>query len=274
MTLPMPSPEELHALLDDALIPLSEKEAEKLCPVLYDLFESVLTRNELLNEDIDNPVTHHTTVLKHMMEIAKGEGLEILPAAAIALLHDNWPAKKITREMRDAAKTETEKDLLEALNLEYRSEHMKCGSKNAAKRLRELNEKRHEVVFSEEEIYSICGIIAIHDDPSIDKPIVRDNRMAVAFREADRLWMQAPAGVRADLARKKKNSPTPQDCLTQANNNLTSFRKERSLYPVGETFQDQDTFFRTETGFTIFKRYRLYWDNFAKQCIHTNSGSA
>ena len=268
MPLPKPNDAQRKALLNDALSPLDPAERDKLFKPLDILFESVLTDDALLHEDVDNPIEHHTTVLKHMMAIAKGEGFswdEIRRAAAIAILHDMQPSPKVTREMRAAAKTPEQKAELELKNMQNRIIHMGIGSHRAKEKLIGANWELGQMFFTKEDAEVICAVIAIHDMPSIDLPIPGNARMAVAFREADRLWMQTEAGVRADGARKGIASPTERQCIDQATKNLDSYRKERALYdPQAEKFHDTETFFRTRSGFNIFKQLRHDWEKRAE----------
>ena len=132
---------------------------------------------------------------------------------------------------------------------------MSQGSEVARQLLQQLRDD-----FDDVDVETICAIISIHDNPTIDVPIPREDALAVACREADRLWMQAPLGVRADLARAGVVEPTHQECVEQANKNLGSYRHERGLYDSGsEAFIDNDTFFRTRSGHQIFVRYRSRW---------------
>lgn len=263
MPLPKPNDAERKALLNDALSPLDSAERDKLFAALDVLFESVLTADALLHEDVDNPIEHHTTVLKQMMTVAKGEGFswdEIRRASAIAILHDMQPSPKVTREMRAAANTPEQKAELELKNVQNRIGHMGIGSDRAQEKLIGANWELGQTFFTKEDAEVICAVIAIHDIPSIDLPIPGNACMAVAFREADRLWMQTETGVRADLARKGIDNPTTQQCIDQATKNLDSYRKERALYDSqAEEFHDTETFFRTRTGYNIFTQLRLDW---------------
>jgi hypothetical protein len=265
MQVPKPTDSERQALLNDAFSSLDEVERDMLFKPLDVLFESVLTYDALLHVHADNPIEHHTTVLKQMMTIAKGEGFswdDLRRAAAIAILHDMQPSPKITRAMRDAAKTPAQRAELDLKNIQNRVIHMGVGSHRARGKLADANTKLGQAFFTDADIDAICAVVAIHDIPSIDLPIPGNARMAVAFREADRLWMQTEAGVLADLARKDPpvTNPTEQQCVDQAKSNLKSYRKERELYDSqSEKFCDDDTFFRTSTGYIIFERLRLDW---------------
>lgn len=262
MPLEKPTADERGTLLRSGLAPLQSQDQAALFPVLDALFESVLTNDALLHEDVDNPVSHHTTVLGHILEIAVGEqftSTDTWRAAAIAILHDMHPSPKITRERRDNARTPQEKAALELENLENRIVHMGLGCVKAKDKLRALAQTLGQSAYSTADIDAIGSVIAIHDIPSINLPIPADARLAAAFREADRLWMLSPPGILADLARKNKLAPSADDCLEQVRANLRSYQNERSLYPADENFRDRETFFRTSTGHAIGQRYLHYW---------------
>lgn len=266
MKQPIPSQSRRHHLLQKALksLPLSGQTGE-LFGVLDDLFETVLTPTYLLHEDADNPPEHHTTVLRYMMEIASGERFDwplLRQAATIALLHDIWPVRKITREMIRKA-PEREKPKLEEERKNSVPIHMQKGAQHSRDILNRLNKRRAKEEYDSAAIDRICGVIAIHDNPKIGIPIPTADTLAVSFREADRLWMQDPCGVRADLARNGNNYPSREDLVVQARDNVESFREERAkayaTLPLTD-FIDNETIFRTKTGHGIFQRLRTYWD--------------
>jgi len=236
----------------------------ELFEVLDELFGLVLTPTYLLNDLADNPPEHHTTVLGYMMEIATGEGFDwstVREAAAISLLHDIWPVRKITSQMIRSAPNH-ERPALEEERTNSVPIHMQKGSEHAQDILIRLNRNRGKVVYEDTAIKRICAVIGIHDNPKIGTPIPTADILAVAFREADRLWMQDPRGVQADLVRNGNNFSTRQDRVAQAEENVKSYREERAKYaafPAGD-FIDTETLFRTKTGHGIFKRLRSYWE--------------
>lgn len=257
-----PSTEERQCLLREALDCLPEHQQEKVFEFTDTLFESILTEEDLLHKDAGNPITHHTEVLKHMMRIARGESYpfkKIRKCAALSLLHDIKAVPKITREEREAAKSPEEKSKLELKNLNNRIVHMSAGSVKAEQRLRDLNSRFSTPVFTDKEICDICIVIAIHDIPSIRLKIPNHSKLAMDFREADRLWMQTREGVKADLKRKGNECPTEMECVNQANKNLESYRKERELYGSDPALLEY--IFRTKTGLEIFKSLRSQWEN-------------
>ena len=263
MTLPRPKQGERHILLNSALAPLVKTERDELFDLLDDLFDAALTADGLLHVDVDNPIEHHTTVLKQMMTIAKGEDYsfqEIRRAAVASLLHDIHPVPKVPREMREAAKTAEKRAQLELRNLENRIVHMGVGATRARQLLIELNIKRGVKVLPDDDADSICAIIAIHDVPSINLPIPKEARLAVAFREADRLWMQTRAGLEADWARKNVTNPSHEQLVEQSNRNLSTYRKEAGLYdPSVESFETDRFFFRTNTGKRLLRNLKQQW---------------
>jgi len=271
MTFQKPSDTERQQLIIDALAPFAGSAGYSELWTLTDrLFDMALKPDELLHDDVDNPPIHHTTVLLHMMEIAKGlsgrgefDWKQVKQAAAISILHDICPVARVTKEMIDKA-SEQERPALQKKRKESVPVHMREGAKMARAKLVELN--RQMPVFSAQDIDAICAIIAIHDEPKLNTKIPRDNLMAVAFREADRLWMVTPAGVRSDLARKQKKDSTvdpddPNEQLAQAGHNIERFKEERTIYDASADgpFQDTLTFFRTQEGFSIYKRYLGQW---------------
>ena len=73
MTFPCPTKAERQDLLKSALSPFaSSPDYDQFFALSDRLFEMALNPEELLHDDVDNPPTHHTIVLGHMMEIAKG----------------------------------------------------------------------------------------------------------------------------------------------------------------------------------------------------------
>ena len=264
MPLDKPTAAQRQDLLRAGLAPLPPTDQATLLSVLDPLFESLLTDDALLHDDVDNPLSHHTTVLAHILEIAVGEQFswkDTWRAAAIAILHDLQPAPKITRERRAAAATPREKAELELENLKNRIIHMGLGCVKAREKLLALNETLGRAAATAADIDAITSVIAIHDLPSINLPIPAQAQLAAAFREADRLWMLSPPGILADLARQHNAAPTHDDCLAQVRANLRSYQNERSLYSAAEDedFRDQDTFFRTRTGHAIYQRYLRHW---------------
>lgn len=249
------------AHVQKALAPLGEEMVDKFEPMVWTLFEIIYS--DLVNAVEGNPVEHHPIVLGHIMEIAKEEmSPYILPkqAAALALLHDISPVKKITTQMvEEARKEDPEKgNALELERQQNRILHMREGSAMAHRRMLELNKRLGKIVFDAEAIDIVCEVIRIHDNPSLNIPIPRTNWLAVAFREADRLWMLTHEGILADLARKEKNANDPEAYHKQLKSNIERFREERSLYrpiePSEGPFCDDETFFRTRIGHRIYNR--------------------
>lgn len=261
-----PSPVYRRTLIGDALSALpDDREAVWLIDILDELFALALTNDLLLNQNADNPVEHHTTVLDHAVRICVGEGFnssEITHIAApLSLLHDVWPVQRITRDMILNEPDVQRRRELERLRKESVPTHMREGAREARRILLELNRRCGQVVFQEDTITEVCRIIAIHDNPKIGIPIPSSDRLAVAFREADRLWMLTELGVLTDLARKKNFDPTQAECRDQVRSNLESFKEERLIYtgcPVTD-FQDQETLLRTRTGFEMFEQIRAIW---------------
>jgi len=267
MPMNCPDPKRRQFLVRRGLepLPLNAKTGE-LFDVIDFLFELVLTPDHLLHDDVGNPPEHHTTVLRYMMEIANGDNFEwkmIRQAAAIAILHDISPVRRITRGMIAALPKGSPKRIeLEKKRAESVPIHMEEGSRQARIILEKLNNKCGLEVFEADDIDRICDVIAIHDNPKVGIPIPSADTLAAAFREADRLWMQDPWGILSDLERKGNYRPTLMDRVNQAEENVRSYRKEYddAYYAYSATEFKDGTLFRTRTGYAIFKRLREYWE--------------
>ena len=253
-------------MIKDALDILNSKTKKELETLLPALFTHIF--NDLKSGIKENPIEHHLTVLQHALEITNFEGLtqlEIKRAAVLALLHDIAPTKKITTQMVEEArlsKGEAAAAELEQLRKKYRIQHMQEGAETARKRMEELNTALGNEALSAEDMDIICDIIAIHDNPSNKIPITKDNLLAVAQREADRLWMITLLGVKADLSRKGKDAENEDMIKEQVEWNKKAFTKERKIYnPDLESFVDDITFFRTRGGHKIYTRWCEYWED-------------
>jgi len=247
-------------LMDQGLAPLGNDVTANLKPIVWALFQMVY--KDLEKAIVCNPVEHHLIVLKHMMEIVKGEMspyIVVEQAAALALLHDIAPVKKITTQMVDQTRHRSTAmgEVFELKRQENRMLHMQEGCVIANLRMIELNERMRKIVFDAQSIQSICEVIRIHDNPSINISIPKTNWLAVAFREADRLWMITPEGIYADLSRQQKSN-NMEAYRKQLDANLERFREERLLYRSIESiegpFCDDATFFRTKTGYSLYRR--------------------
>jgi len=253
------NPSQFQILLDEALERLnSTNEASSIGEIFHLLFQ--LSFEDLKLAEIGNPLEHHIIVLKHMIEIAQTEGLNILNAGAIALLHDIAPVEKIRKADVATGNQNGTDEMLEQKRRQHRILHMREGSAIAHRKLLTLNEFFWQIVYKEEDINEVCEVIRIHDNPSIGIPIAKENLMAVSFREADRLWMLSDKGFAYDIYRDKKNLRGEGDSKELASNRLQHvlkrYQEERRLYPTDDiSFQDQSVFFRTKSGYTIFKAY-------------------
>ena len=85
------------------------------------------------------------------------------------------------------------------------------------------------------------------------------------FREADRLDMISPSGVKIDLERKSIKQDDPAEQIRQVKSNLKRFREERSLYNdvADGPFCDDETFFRIPRAYAIYNRYLKLWQKIA-----------
>jgi predicted NBD/HSP70 family sugar kinase len=246
------APDKHFEMLEWALEPIGPERAAKLLPALRRLL--MLVYRDYHAARAGNPPDHHLFVLRHIMIIAAGERFsdaELWRVAAIAMLHDVSNVEKITKGMV-AELRQIDPNAAAALEVRRKSNrtlHMREGSSKAQRMLLELNESLGEAVSSAEDIEAICDVIRIHDNPSLDIPIPGSNRLAVAFREADRLWMVTIRGVRCDVIRKGKNPEDRELFHNQIDENLTRYREERLFYSDSEgPFTVEGMFFRTATG--------------------------
>jgi len=234
----------------------------------------------------ENPVEHHLCVLENMMRIGASESVDpirqgqnppsqrivLKRAAALSLLHDIAPVGKISKRQIDeleqqaqqetdaAKKRELEQKaaMLKLRQQESRTLHMRMGAALAQERLLQLNQLFGEVVFSQQDIEEICEVIRIHDNPTLRKPISRDNWIALCFREADRLWMVTREGILADLNRERKEV-TEEAIKIRARQNRDRHREEqRDCYPNDPTCMN-GTFYRTKTGYAIYEEWCRKW---------------
>lgn len=247
-----------HTLLNRILAPLQADEFSFRGEIFRLLF--LLSFDDLKCADIGNPLEHHLIVLEHMIEIAQEENLNILNAGAIAILHDIGPVEKIRKADVEIEASDDRKKLLELKRRQSRILHMRYGGVLAQKKLLLLNEYLGKILYKDEDIEVICEVIRIHDNPSIDIPIPKDNYMGVTFREADRLWMLSDEGFACDLRRDKQGKNENADDHVLASKRLEHimkrYREERNLYSNDDgPFQNENLFFRTTAGYRIFLRY-------------------
>lgn len=246
--------------IEDALAQLDPASKERLSSILTQLLAIIY--KGLRKATIGNPMEHHFKVLDHMVEITVQEGRPariIERGAALSLLHDVSAVEKITKEMVMNASTKSQQEAaaLDLRRKQNRILHMREGSAIAHRALLDLNDASGRIVFDADDIDAICEVIRIHDNPSLDIPIPTQNWLAMAFREADRLWMVTEEGMRADLFRKNK-SVDDAACLEQLDHNISRFRDERGLYTSSDDdfVDDEEMFFRTHSGHAIFIRLR------------------
>lgn len=218
----------------------------------------LLSYEDLKRAEVGNPIEHHLIVLEHMICIAKKEKLNLLNGGAIAILHDISPVEKIR-----VADVETEDDGKEEEEIRRRVArklHMREGSGIAQRKLLLTNDYFGTTVFSEVDIDQICEVIRIHDNPSLPVGLPLDNKMALSFREADRLWMLSQRGFAVDLERDKKkkgNIENSELVESRLEHVLERYHDERyNCYPkVMEGFVNNKLFFRTDEGYRILCCY-------------------
>jgi hypothetical protein len=248
----------LHDLLFEATKGLESHSSSLNGKIFHLLF--TLSFDDLKSAEIGNPIEHQVIVLQHMMEIAQDENLNILVAGAIALLHDIAPVEKIRTADVALEVDDSQKNVLEQKRKQNRILHMREGSEIAYRKLLLVNEYLGSGAFRDEDIDQVCEVIRIHDNPSINIPIPKENIMAVAFREADRLWMLSEVGffhdIQRDASKTGKQGEINQLAAYRLNHVLERYREERKLYSSEQgPFQDNDLFFRTKAGYRIYCRY-------------------
>ncbi len=254
----MKSYADYNALINQIIQPLKDN---KIClkgEIFRYLF--LLSFDDLKAAELGNPLIHHLVVLQHVITIAQAEYLNLLQAGAIAILHDIAPVEKIRKADLKIDNSEKDKKSFEAKRWQHRVLHMREGSALARKKIILLNKYLGKNLYTDKDIEIICNVISIHDNPSIDIPITRDNRMAVAFREADRLWMLSEEGFNCDLQRDMEKISKVSDNEALASNRLKHiikrFQEERELYDSNdESFQNDRLFFRTKSGYQIYLNY-------------------
>jgi hypothetical protein len=220
----------------------------------------ILSFDKLKNAEITNPLEHHLIVLKNMIIISKEENRNLLVAGAIAILHDIGPIKKIRVADVGAEEDTDKKKLLDQQRIQNRILHMRKGNALAKRQLLLLNEYSGKVFYTDKDIHTVCEVIKIHDNPSIGIPIPKENKMAVSFREADRLWMLSDEGFAFDLRRDSEKMKENTNNRLLASMRLEHVRKryqqERNLYSNEDgPFQDSKLFFRTKAGYRLYQKY-------------------
>lgn len=254
----MKSYDNYNTLIDKIIQPLKDN---KIClkgEVFRYLF--LLSFDDLKAAELGNPLIHHLIVLEHMITIAQEENLNLLQAGAIALLHDIAPVKKIRKADLIIDNSLKDKKSFDEQRKQHRILHMREGSVLAKKKIILLNEYLGKNLYTDNDLEIVCNVIGIHDNPSIDIPIPKDNCIAVAFREADRLWMLSDEGFNCDLQRDLENISKISDNEALASKRLkhiiSRFQEERELYDsIDGSFQNDSLFFRTKSGYQIYLNY-------------------
>ena len=261
-------PHKLARRLRGCLARLPGADQDALC-VLFVLIFPELSGEQALKE---NPVEHHLFVTENVIRIAGAEQLNLRQEAAAGLLHDIAPVGKISKtQLKELKKTfdnetnperklqyERDLQLLDDLQYGFRTLHMRKGSAIANERLLEVNQALGRAAFDRHDVEQVCDLISIHDSPSILRAIPGDNRAAVCFREADRLWMVSEEGVLADLRREA--AEVSEDAkLDRAKKNQIRYKEEKRDCYAGDPTCINDTFFRTQTGYEVYKGWCDFW---------------
>ena len=183
----------------------------------------------------------------------------------------------------------------------FRRAHMISGSKMIRQALSKLNGYFNQDpynygrdVFSEDSINEICRVVGIHDNPSIasyfekygvyietgesaGKYLFEDNDLlALAMRDADRLWMVSPEGLEKDLIDdiKSKKLADPKGKL---GHNISRFEEEKASYKAAgkkAAFLDDDLLFRTKEGNKLFDEFKSYWNSRIASLKSSSAGTA
>ena len=194
---------------------LDSHQKQELIKILEYLFYKSLPY--MLRDKESNPVHHHLFVLHAILRISFGEGYSyrsVRNAAVLGLLHDvGYAYAKAEKVKKD--QIHTVNDIQRAIAA--RREHMDLGKDIARSLLAELNVEFGDI-FAEDDIDSICRVVGIHDNSSIEEYahmkegfryifpfatgthlIPKDDILAKVLREADRVWMISREGLEKDL---------------------------------------------------------------------------
>jgi hypothetical protein len=255
-----------------ALQNASERAA--LAPIVCAIAEAAYDRWIRDRTSADNRAEHEFIVFYAAMRIAEAERLPLedkLAAAAFCFLHDTYTIRRVTeaaireaaaRDASLAAEMEREKD-------RQRREHMAGGARNAEALLRELRhpERPGEPIVSDAVRARTVEIIAKHDCWKLGEPHPPGaDRLAVVCFEADALYPLHPIGVLADLERPDesgcpKDLNDPAEWRKQLAHSLGTLRKYRANWAgLAETFQDEESIFRTAEGYRLYREWLGLWN--------------
>ncbi|GEM_PF-6439515 len=221
-------------------LPVSQFVETEVLEMLYRTAAPILIEGRAMD------LYHTTTVIKNMEEIARREQLSPEKGKVLvttALLHD------IGYQTADIADYRT---------ADKRLAHMERGSKMVIDILPAINKRLGREYYSQEDIAEVSRIISIHDLPSTKKPLPSDDRMALTFRQADRLAMLQMIELAKNIGDRSKpeSRVTPVEQLAHV---IKRHTEERDLYedvPRGTLFIEE-TLYTTEAGYNIFTRLIL-----------------
>lgn len=259
-------------ILDAVLLRLGEK-WPRVASTLENIYPMALPY--LLKARKGNPVHHSLKVVEFISEIAIGEGsseAEVLDCVLAALLHDTGAEGKIRKADIDKEKDPVKHEELRQEAIKLRLAHMSAGAEVAEKVIAQFNAGKPMLAIQPTDVEIIKDIIRIHDNPSIAEYENKNDgtwlfsenndplkdKLVKFHREADRLWMLSEEGLEVDLQRdEKKGKRDPAD---RVKGNIKRHQEEYALY--SEAFGDgaikygfrENTLYRTETGFKIFKQ--------------------
>jgi len=222
-----------------------------------------------------------------------GEYGFIKNATALALLHDIGYAKATAekktldqiKKALEESKSVEEKESTIREAVWAREEHMIKGAGMIESMLRKANSLFREPPFSVKDIHSIGEAVEIHDKPSCAQYkkelkeessltpqdlsalqlelkltpqdlLPLDNWLAMVLREADRLWMISPQGLRKSLI---SEGITPASLEQRLRKNSNRFKQEKELYDdvykekAGQFQFKHGTLLRTDAGYEIYR---------------------
>ncbi|KYK34773.1 MAG: UPF0175 family protein [Theionarchaea archaeon] len=221
--------------------------------LIYAAKDMLITgRDHRLREDEESygDLPHTLYVFEIMMELVFSEKCspdEVTIGLTAALLHD----------IGYAVMAESGYDVSHGFQkADMRVGHMKEGAVFVKELLRN---PEFELYYTDDQIQRICGIIEVHDNPSVPYekdgvkykgvPLDITDRLLYMHREADRMWMSSEEGFDNDFrGRLEHGETTPEEHLKWVVNSHT---REKGLYQDDGNFRG-GLLFRTPRAYEIF----------------------
>lgn len=210
----------------------SQKQNAYLIPVLSEFAKMVfphLVRVEALRI---NPISHHLTVLQHVIQAAPSQENFLHHACTLALGHDSSAQPKITSQEIESLRQgnqeiaeirETERHLNRLL-------HMSEGSVHVLNAMNAVNHSLHRVVYNKVDMFQISYAVFHHDLLSLNQKIP-DNTLLRFFIDCDVLWFiafnneEGAIGPKADLWRRGEDIENNSALYDQLIKNLRNMEK-------------------------------------------------